>query len=173
MSKVLKEFQIQYDIITLDIIHHHHHTETEYPSASSYYSPQTPYPPGAVHSWYSPSTCSGCSCRHSRPSARATSRHCWAGRDRWCRCCRCAGGWGSGWRLFPGRGLLGGGALWIGLRGVLFHNIGLAAGLALALAIYYWIYVVMVWRNGEGREVVTDGIFRTKREFQTIGLTPV
>lgn len=25
MSKVLKEFQIQYDIITLDIIHHHHH----------------------------------------------------------------------------------------------------------------------------------------------------
>ena len=62
--------------IEMKFIHHHHHTETGYPSASSYYSPQTPYPPGAVHSWYSQSTCSGYSCRRSRPSARATSRRC-------------------------------------------------------------------------------------------------
>ena len=30
MSKVLKEFQIQYDIITLDIIHHHHHHQHQH-----------------------------------------------------------------------------------------------------------------------------------------------
>jgi len=74
------------------------HKQTLYPSASAYFSSQTPHRPAAAPPAYSPSACSEYSCTRSQRSARGSSPGFRGGRGRLCRCCRCAGagGWGGG-----------------------------------------------------------------------------